>query len=250
MSLQLIAKYITMKKITIATGIVGLLSAILALFNTVFAGKSTHSASAPAPVTISVGNNSDRMSGVTAVNEAGVVNVANNFFAGSGEGGKSQKVSSALVGRWKGTTRQVLSDAELTTDGHMQFQQNGAFSFSGEFVMRSRRASGEIESVVWTVAETGTWSAPSDSTISLVATDLKSLRTVLHLRDKTSMDIERDVALALPGMPAAPRYRLEDFLPKGASQEYLISELTPTTLRATGKDIRGVPVEVVAVRQP
>lgn len=250
MSLQLIAMYITMKKITIATGIVGLLSAIFALFNTVFAGKSTHSASAPAPVTISVGNNSDRMGGVTAVNDAGVVNVSNNFFAGSGEGEKSLKVKSALVGRWKGTTRQVLPDAELTTDGHMQFQQNGAFSFSGEFVMRSRRASGEIESIVWTVAETGTWSAPSDSTISLLATDLKSLRTVLHLRDKTSMDIERDVALAPPGMPAAPRYRLEDFLPKGASQEYLISELTPTTLRATGKDIRGIQVEVVAVRQP
>jgi hypothetical protein len=199
-------------------------------------------------VTLSVDGKDNRLNGVTTVNEAHVVNVSNTFY-GEDSHRKTAKTGSELVGRWKGTTRQAFPDAEITTDGYMQFLQNGAYSFSGECIMRWLQTSGEIEAIVWKVAETGSWSI-SDNTVLITANDLKSLRTVLHRRDETVMDIDRDVALAPPGMPPPPRYRLEDLLPKGASQEYVVSELTATTLRAAGQDMRGARVEIIATRQP
>lgn len=229
-----------MKKSTIATAIFGLLGAIVTYFTQ--APTSEKAASIQQTGTVAIGNG-NQLSNVTIVNQA-----PNKAAGSEAEGGKSTE---ALVGRWKGVARYVLPEGEITATGYTRFQQNGAYNFSGECIMRVHGESSPSKTVAWTVSETGTWPAAGNS-VSITSLDLKSLKTVVRQAGKPDLDIDRVTALAPPavGMPPPPRYRLEDLTPRGGSQEYSIVELTETSLRTAGKDLRGNNMEYVATRQP
>ncbi|QNK67611.1 hypothetical protein [Variovorax sp. PAMC26660] len=231
-----------MKKSTIATAILGLLGAIVTYFTQ--APASEKAASIQQSGTVAIGNG-NRLNNVTIVNQA-----PNKAAGSEAEGEKSQTFPEALVGRWKGVARYVLPEGEIIATGYTRFQQNGAYNFSGECIMRIHGESTPSKTVVWTVSETGTWRAAGKS-VSITSIDLKSLKTVVRQTGQPDLDIDRVTALApTVGMPPPPRYRLEDLTPRGGSQEYSIVELTETGLRTAGKDLRGNNMEYVATRQP
>lgn len=229
-----------MKKSTVATASLGLLAAIVTYFTQ--APTSEKAAFIQQSGAVAIGNGNQ-------LNNVTIVNQAPHKAAGSeAEGGKSPE---ALVGRWKGVARYVLPEGEIIATGYTRFQQNGAYNFSGECIMRVHGESTPSRTVVWTVSETGTWRA-AGSSVSITSIDLKSLKTVVRQTGQPDLDIDRVTALAPPaaGMPPPPRYRLEDLTPRGGSQEYSIVELTEKSLRTTGKDLRGNNMEYVATRQP
>ena len=86
-----------MKRIGIATTVVGFLSAVVALLQPLLEKKSLP----PVPqrtVTLSVDGKDNRLNGVTTVNEAHVVNVSNTFY-GEDSHRKTAKTGSELVGQ-------------------------------------------------------------------------------------------------------------------------------------------------------
>ena len=133
------------------------------------------------------------------------------------------RLARALVGTWKGVTRQSAPNVEMVSTGYMRLQEAGTYNFSGDVLFRVTR-SGKASELQLTALAAGTWQATGD-------------RFVITLSDVKTMS----------GVASLPK--LEDLTPRGSSQEYTVVELTATRLRAIGTDIRGNPVDYQATRE-
>jgi hypothetical protein len=90
---------------------------------------------------------------------------------------------------------------------------------------------------------TGTWKLNGNKYVA-TTTDIKTQYNVL-LKEEGQPDIN----LSNLHLPPHLRLKLEDLIPRGASQEWEIVELTPSTLKLRGKDLKGIEFFYEGVRQ-
>jgi hypothetical protein len=127
----------------------------------------------------------------------------------------------------------------MTVSGYTQLLATGEYDFSGDVEIRS--VDGTV--MLFKAVAAGTWK-PSAGGFVLVASDVKSQPMVLKRRGMPDIDIGN--AHSDPLQARLPR--LEQFMPRGASQQYKVIEITPVRLRARSNDIRGNPVGYEAIR--
>lgn len=137
----------------------------------------------------------------------------------------SPSIDQNLIGTWQGVTRYEAPGSEIIQSGHTRLLETGQYEFSGTFELRLPKHL----TLPYAVLATGTWKTIGDKMV-ITASDLKS----------TFQGADPVLRQLAP--------KLEDVLPRGASQEYTITELTATRLQARGDDIRGNPVSYEATK--
>lgn len=144
-----------------------------------------------------------------------------------------------LVGTWKGTTTTKSPAGELIATGFTRLLDTGQYNYTGEVELRAP----EGASMLYSAVAAGSWKAVGDRLI-FVASDIKSVPRVLKQPGKPDINLTDSLRIPPHLLP-----HIEDATPAGASQEYVIVDLTRARLRATSSDLRGVPVLYEAVRQ-
>lgn len=179
------------------------------------------------------------------VSRNAVINGSHNTVVyGNEEESQSRRAVSPLIGKWKGTSQYAVPAGELSSSGYSQFLQSGEYNFSGEFRLRNAERLGAEVVIVSKVFAAGTWRTTGDK-YSITLADVKTTETVMRRPGKADIDLDK-AAASVPG--TSRFFRLEDATPRGTSQEYLVLELTATSLRATGQDLPGNGVDYVATR--
>ncbi|MDP9993015.1 hypothetical protein J2W28_003689 [Variovorax boronicumulans] len=187
---------------------------------------------------LAIHGNGNQLSGNT------VVNGSHNTIVNSGVmSERLRATSSLLVGTWKGVSRYDVPEGELTSVGHSQFLQTGDYNFSGEFITRNAKKLGLDTEIASKISAAGTWRI-AEGKYSIILTEIKTVKNVMRRPGKVDIDLD-SLAASVPG---ASRFRLEDVIPRGASQEYAVVELTPTSLHATGQDLPGNGINYTAIR--
>lgn len=144
-----------------------------------------------------------------------------------------------LVGTWRGTTVSMSSAAKLIASGYTRFLETGEYNYTGEIELRAP----DDSSLVYTALAAGTWKVVGDRFV-VTASDIKTVPRTLRRHGQPNVDLTNPLLI-----PPRPLRQLEDIIPRGASQEYLIVELSPTQLRARSTDLRGTLVTYEATRQ-
>ncbi len=234
-----------MKKISLVTALVGLVSALVALFHSVFGEEGVTSRTGVEAVSVSgkgnqVGSNTTNIASHNIFLGGSQIT---NFIRPDPDIADAAPPRSELVGTWRSRSRQRSLEGDVIVDGYLRFHPNGTYSFSGSLAVHSQGEAHAADATMTTLAA-GTWQSGA-SGFSITLGDLKTQKAVF--RGVDGRDIHLD---PLAGkLLAIPDYRPEAILPRGSTQDYAITELTTTYLRATGKDIRGMPVELTAIRQ-
>lgn len=144
----------------------------------------------------------------------------------------------ALVGTWKGATSYRVQGSELVISGYTRLLNTGHYNYSGEVELRMPYQM----TLRMNAQAAGTWKASGNKFV-LTASDVKTLGSTLTAPGKPDLDFTD------PGRLPKPLPRLEDLIPRGSSQEYVVVELTPKLLRATSVDVKGVASTYEALRQ-
>ena len=150
--------------------------------------------------------------------------------------------SQMLVGTWKGVANHgSLNEGGLIViSGYMQLLSSGGYNFSGEIEFQSKDGA----ALQFTALAAGTWK-PTDNGFILTAEDVKTTPRAL----KQPGTADKDLVELASQFPRHAFPRMEDSMPKGASQQYEMLELSSTHLRAKSNDARGSVVTYEAVRQ-
>ena len=142
-----------------------------------------------------------------------------------------------LAGTWYGIQRHTSTPhGEMISTGYTRLSESGAYSFSGDIVLRTPNDGKPME-VVYSVQGAGTWQLHDDKyevTLSGMTSQLKSFRR--HGWPDFDLTSQTRLSLLFPNLRMP---KLEDSIPIGTRQEYEIVELTQSKLRVRGKDIRG-----------
>ena len=144
-----------------------------------------------------------------------------------------------LVGTWRGTTVSMSSAAKLIASGYTRFLETGEYSYTGEIELRAP----DDSSLIYAALAAGTWKVVGDRFV-VTASDIKTVPRKLRQLGQPDVDLTNPLLI-----PPRILRQLEDITPRGASQEYVIVELSPTQLRARSTDLRGTPVTYEATRQ-
>lgn len=154
----------------------------------------------------------------------------------------AQTAASPLVGKWFGTSWYDVPGANLTSSGYSEFLPSGAYNFSGEFMLRDTAKLEPDALIISKVVAAGTWQLQGGKYV-LTLTDLQTTSTVK--RRPGQADVDLDLAAHVAG---APPVRLQRAIPKGATQEFALLELGPTSMRSTGQDLPGHRIDYAATR--
>ena len=145
-----------------------------------------------------------------------------------------------LIGTWKGESRCSVPNGDMITSGYTRLLSTGEYSYSGEVEIRIAGGT----TLQYTALVAGTWKAIENGFI-LTASDIITKPRALKQLGKQDINFTnpyfQTVAQHLP--------RLEDFTPRGTSQQYEILEISSARLHATSSDIRGNSVKYEATRQ-
>ena len=143
-----------------------------------------------------------------------------------------------LVGTWKGAASYRIPGSELVMSGYTRLLDTGHYNYSGEVELRMPYQL----TLRMNALASGTWKASGDKFV-LTATDVKTQGSTLKAPGKPDLDFT-DPSRFPKSLP-----RLEELIPRGSSQEYVIVELTPTLLRTRSVDVKGAASTYEAVRQ-
>jgi hypothetical protein len=137
-----------------------------------------------------------------------------------------------LIGTWQGVDRVATVDGRIIATGYTRIFESGSYNYSGEMSVQSVQNGRRME-IIYHVEGTGTWELNGNK-YATTNTDFKTVPKVLKEGGKPDTDLSQPLFF-----PVLSRLKLEDNTPRGASQEYEIVELTPSTLKLRWKDIRG-----------
>lgn len=144
-----------------------------------------------------------------------------------------------LVGTWKGTTTTKSPAGELIATGFTRLLDTGHYNYTGEIELRASNGT----SMLYSAVAAGSWKAVENRLV-LITSDVKSVPRLLKQPGKPDINLTDSLKIPPHLLP-----HIEDATPAGASQEYVIVDLTHTHLRAKSSDLRGIPVLYEAVRQ-
>lgn len=177
------------------------------------------------------------------IQNATIVQGSNNSIAlHASEGQNGSDLAKLLHGTWKGTTTQAAPNGEMISVGYTSVLGTGAYNFSGEVLFRGKGNDGPVE-VLFTALAAGTWQLVGDKYV-VTLFDLKTSPKVLKLQGKPNFDLSNPLTI-----PEYLRPRLENMIPKGSSLEYKIVELTKSSLRLQGTDLRGNTIHYDGARE-
>lgn len=151
----------------------------------------------------------------------------------------ASSIDRKLVGTWKGITTTKSPTGELIATGFTQLLETGQYNYTGEVELRAPNGT----SMLYSAVAAGSWKAVGDRLV-LIVSDVKSVPRVLKQPGKPDINLTNPLRTPPHLLP-----HIEDTMPAGASQEYVITNLTQTRFRAKSSDLRGVPVLYEAVRQ-
>jgi hypothetical protein len=163
----------------------------------------------------------------------------NTVTATGAEAAPQSGLRRALVGTWKGVTRCATPSGEMVVSGYTRLMDSGQYNYSGDIQFRLPNGS-ELQ---FAAGAAGTWTGFGDRFV-ITASDIKARPRLVRQSGKSDIDLTNPRAVPPQLLPS-----LEDLMPRGASQEYVILEVTPSTLRAKGTDLRGNRVTYEATRQ-
>jgi hypothetical protein len=170
-------------------------------------------------------------------------NVYNNYYNTGVKEKPADPRSHLLIGRWKGVQKHVMVDGQLIFTGYTRLNESGSYSNSGELSVQSIRNGRRIE-VILLVQAAGTWTLDGNK-YSITVADIKTQYKVQKEEGQPDIDLSNPlISSALHWLP-----KFEDTIPRGSSQECEIVELTSSTLKARGKDIKGIEFFYEGVRQ-
>ena len=135
-----------------------------------------------------------------------------------------------------------MADGQLIFNGYTRIGESGSYSNSGELSVQSTRNGLPVE-VILNVQAAGTWTLDGNKYAVTVA-DVKTQYKVLKEEGQPDFDLSNPLTF-----PVHRLQKFEDAIPRGSSQEFEIVELTSSTLKARGKDIRGIEFFYEGVRQ-
>ncbi len=144
----------------------------------------------------------------------------------------------ALVGTWRGLTVCETASGGLVASGYTRLLETGQYNYSGDISFRS---SDGVE-LQFSAAAAGTWKSLGGKFV-LTALEIKTQPRFLRQPGEPPIDLTNPLKIPIH-LP-----KLEDLMPRGASQEYAILELGSSRLRAQGTDLRGNLVTYQATRQ-
>ena len=147
-----------------------------------------------------------------------------------------------LIGTWKGVHRQAAVNGQLIATGYTRMLESGSYSYSGELSFQSIR-NGRLAEVILLGQSAGTWKLDGNK-FAVTLTDIKTQPKVLKEEGRPETDLSNPLTFPIHWLP-----KFEDTVPRGSSQEYEITELTPSTLKVRGKDLKGKEVFFEGIRQ-
>jgi hypothetical protein len=169
-------------------------------------------------------------------------NVYNNYYNTGVKEKPADPRSHLLIGTWKGVQRHVLPNGQLLFTGYTRLFESGKYSSTAELSFQSTKNGRRVETIIPFLAS-GTWELNGNKYVSTL-TAIKPQYNVLW-KEEGQPDINMNTLLVPPDL----RPKLEDVIPLGSSQEFEIVELTPTTWKAWGKDLKGIEFVYEGVRQ-
>ena len=137
-----------------------------------------------------------------------------------------------LIGTWKGVHRQAAVNGQLIATGYTRILDSGLYSYSGELSFQSTR-NGQLAEVIFLGQSAGTWKLDGNK-FAVTLTDIKTQPKVLKEEGQPDTDLSNPLTFPIHLLP-----KFEDTIPRGSSQEYEIIELTQSTLKVRGKDLKG-----------
>ena len=168
-------------------------------------------------------------------------NVYNNYNTGVKEKPADPR-SHLLVGTWKGVQKHVMVDSQLIFTGYTRLHESGSYSYSGELSVQSTRNGRRVE-VILLVQSAGIWALDGNK-YSITVADIKTQYKVLKEEGQPDIDVSNPLIF-----PVHRFQKFEDAIPRGSSQDVEIVELTSSTLKARGKDIKGIEMIYEGERQ-
>jgi hypothetical protein len=150
--------------------------------------------------------------------------------------------SHLLTGTWKGVHRQAAVNGQLIATGYTRMLESGSYSYSGELSFQSSN-NGRLAEVILLGQSAGTWKLDGNK-FAVTLTDIKTQPKVLKEEGRPDTDLSNPLTFPVHLLP-----KFEDTIPRGSSQEYEIIELTQSTLKVRGKDLKGREVIFEGIRQ-
>jgi hypothetical protein len=131
-------------------------------------------------------------------------------------------VSPRLMGTWHVvSTAYIGSMGKMVQTGRIRLSETGEYNFSGDMTVPSGKGQ-QPSTVTLSALATGTWRSLGN-------------KLILTLHD-------------LKNSPMSP-VKLESIIPKGSQQAYTLLDVSDSRFRATGTDIKGVPIFWEATRE-
>jgi ribosome modulation factor len=147
-----------------------------------------------------------------------------------------------LMGTWKGVHRQAAVNGQLIATGYTRTLASGSYSYRGELSFQSTN-NGLLAEVIRLGQAAGTWKLDGNK-FAVTLTDVKTQPKVLKKEGRPDTDLSHPLTFPVHLLP-----KFEDTIPRGSSQEYEIVELTQSTLKVRGKDLKGREVIFEGIRQ-
>lgn len=169
-------------------------------------------------------------------------NVYNNYYNRVKEKPADSRLP-MLIGRWKGVQRHVLPNGQLIFTAYTRLDESGSYSSTVEMSVQATEDDGRRVEIIVPYLAVGTWELNGNKVISTPI----SIKTQYNVVVKK--EGEPDINMGTLPLPPHLRLKLEDFTPVGVSQEFEIVELTPSTLKVRGEDLRGIKFSYEGVRQ-
>ena len=169
-------------------------------------------------------------------------NVYNNYYNTMVKEKATDPRSHLLIGTWKGVQRHAAVNGQLITTGHTRILESGSYIYSGEVSVQATR-NGRLAEVIHLAQAAGTWKLDGNK-LSTTLTDIKTQLKVLKAEGQPDIDVSNPLTFPVHLLP-----KVEDTIPRGSSQEYEITERTPSTLKLRWKDIKGIEAFYEGVRQ-
>ena len=135
-----------------------------------------------------------------------------------------------------------MANGQHILTGYTKLLESGQYNSGGEWATRST-IDGQSVEVIHLFSTTGTWKLDGNK-YSTTVMDFKSQPKELKRAGQPGIDLRNPLIAHL--MP-----KLEDLMlmPLGLTQEFEIVELTSSTLKVRGKDLKGIEFLYEGVRQ-
>jgi hypothetical protein len=188
-----------------------------------------------------------RNSAVTTGNQSPAIgsnngNVYNNYYNPMVKEKSPDPRSHLLIGTWKGVHRQAAVNSQSIATGYTRMLESGSYSYSGEWAFKSTTNEPQVETIFLSQSA-GTWKLDGNKLV-MTLMDIKTQPKTLKQEGQPDIDLSKLPPFLTQSLP-----KVEDTIPRGSSMEYEIVELTPSTLKVRGKDLKGREVFYEAIRQ-